>query len=57
MIAPEFVDTVNEVLSEGAGVAPAVNEVELSVWELCTQGGILMIPLLILSLVCIYIFV
>ena len=30
---------------------------ELSVWDLCLKGGIIMIPLLLLSLVSIYIFV
>lgn len=29
----------------------------LSVWDLCVQGGFIMIPLAILSLVCVYIFV
>lgn len=30
---------------------------ELSVWELCLQGGWIMIPLVALSIVCIYIFI
>ncbi len=30
---------------------------ELSVWELCLEGGFIMIPLALLSLVCIYIFI
>ena len=30
---------------------------ELSVWDLCVQGGFIMIPLALLSLICIYIFI
>jgi biopolymer transport protein ExbB len=30
---------------------------ELSLWQLCLQGGFIMIPLAILSVVCIYIFI
>ena len=41
------------ILSAGA---PAPTTAELSVWELCLKGGIIMIPLVILSLVSIYIF-
>ena len=37
--------------------AEPVAEQELSVWDLCLKGGFIMIPLLILSLVSIYIFV
>lgn len=41
-------------LSILSAVAPTT--AELSVWELCLKGGIIMIPLVILSLVSIYIF-
>lgn len=34
---------------------PAVQE--LSLWDLCLQGGWLMIPLALLSLICIYVFI
>lgn len=34
-----------------------VTETELSMWELCLKGGIIMIPLLILSVISIYILV
>ena len=37
--------------------ASAAPQVELSLWELCLQGGWLMIPIALLSLVCIYVFV
>lgn len=62
MLPQEFVDTLNQVATDSiagmqAAAEPVVTEAKLSIWELCTQGGILMIPLLILSLVCIYIFV
>ena len=53
---------INNVLSaimlQTAAVgAEPVAEQELSVWDLCLKGGFIMIPLLILSLVSIYIFV
>lgn len=38
-----------------AAAQPAVQE--LSLWDLCLQGGWLMLPLAILSLICIYVFV
>ena len=60
MFQQEFVDTVataainyNEAVSEQA---QAVAQ-ELSVWDLTMRGGWIMIPLAILSIVCIYIFV
>lgn len=60
MFQQEFVDTVataainyNEAVS---GQAQAVAQ-ELSVWDLTMRGGWIMIPLAILSIVCIYIFV
>lgn len=42
-------------IAETAVNAPV--PVELSVWDMCMQGGFLMIPLAILSLICIYIFI
>ena len=36
---------------------PEVEMVELSLWDLCLKGGVLMIPLAILSVICIYIFI
>lgn len=42
------------VASEGA--APEV-PAELSVWDLCLKGGFIMIPLALLSIVCIYVFI
>lgn len=47
------VDSVGQTL---AGAAPAV-QAKLSVWDLCLKGGWIMIPLLVLSVVSIYIFV
>ncbi|MBR6640513.1 MAG: MotA/TolQ/ExbB proton channel family protein [Muribaculaceae bacterium] len=43
-------------ISATAGVAESVTA-ELSIWELCLQGGWIMIPLVVLSIVCIYIFI
>lgn len=36
---------------------PVAQQVELSLWDLCLQGGPLMIVLAVLSLACIYIFI
>ena len=36
---------------------PEPEIVELSLWEMCLQGGVLMIPLALLSVICIYIFI
>lgn len=38
-------------------VADPVVEESISLWELCMQGGWIMIPLALLSIICIYIFV
>ncbi len=52
------VDTAANVMAAAPAAAPAPAPApELSVWDLCMKGGIIMIPLLILSLVSIYIFV
>ena len=45
------------MLQTAAVGAEPVAEQELSVWDLCLKGGFITIPLLILSLVSIYIFV
>lgn len=47
---------VADSISSSAGVAEGATA-ELSVWELCLEGGIIMIPLALLSIVCIYIFI
>ncbi len=51
---PDAAAVVPDTLSQAA---PQVIEQELSVWDLCLKGGFIMIPLLVLSLVCIYILV
>ena len=43
-------------ISAATGAADGATA-ELSVWELCLQGGWIMIPLVVLSIVCIYIFI
>ena len=48
---------VADSLGSVAAMAPAVVEEELSMWELSLKGGIIMIPLLILSVISIYILV
>ena len=51
---PDAAAVVPDTLSQAT---PQVIEQELSVWDLCLKGGFIMIPLLALSLVCIYILV
>ena len=51
---------VDSVASDGALIpvaadAPVVQE--LSVWQLCVEGGFIMIPLLVLSIIAVYIFI
>lgn len=45
------------ILAQEVANTPAATEETLNVWSLCLKGGIIMIPLLILSLVSIYIFI
>ena len=40
-----------------AAAEAASNVAELSLWDLCLQGGPLMIPLALLSLICVYVFI
>lgn len=43
--------------ANAAATAATAQVAELSLWDLCLQGGPLMIPLALLSLICIYVFV
>ena len=45
------------ILAQEVANTPAAAEETLNVWSLCLKGGIIMTPLLILSLVSIYIFI
>ncbi|MBQ9077165.1 MAG: MotA/TolQ/ExbB proton channel family protein [Muribaculaceae bacterium] len=49
--------TVAATDSIGAAAMPQPISDELSIWELCLSGGVIMIPLALLSIVCIYIFI
>ena len=49
-------DTVATAANQAAEAAPVIEET-LSVWDLCLKGGWIMIPLLVLSVVSIYIFI
>lgn len=40
-----------------AKTAGVTSEVDLSLWELCLRGGWLMIPIALLSLICVYVFI
>lgn len=64
MIQTEFLtettDTIVGVATQAAAALPQAEAApvkELSVWQLCMEGGFIMIPLALLSLICIYIFV
>lgn len=60
MIQQEFIDTVATAAMNYNEAVQAQAETmaqELSVWDLTMRGGWIMIPLAILSLMCIYIFV
>lgn len=49
-------DTVRSAVSiGGAATEPVVKE--LSVWDLCVEGGFIMLPLAVLALIAIYVFV
>ncbi|MDE6403281.1 MAG: MotA/TolQ/ExbB proton channel family protein [Muribaculaceae bacterium] len=51
------IDNITDTIAATATQAAAAPAPELSVWDLCLQGGWLMIPLAVLSLVSIYILV
>ncbi len=53
LITPDAAPMANDSI---AAVATQ-KTTELSVWDLCLEGGFIMIPLLILSVVCIYILI
>ena len=60
VVADTMAETVAPVANTVAMAAPVAEEVpveSLSVWELCKEGGFVMIPLALLSLISIYIFV
>ncbi|MDE6073339.1 MAG: MotA/TolQ/ExbB proton channel family protein [Muribaculaceae bacterium] len=63
MLLLDPVQIINATLTTAAATlpAPAPDPVEtvvsLSIWDLCLKGGLLMIPLALLSLISIYIFV
>lgn len=51
-------ETVADTVAQAMTAAPAVAQnTELSVWDLCTRGGVIMIVLALLSVISIYIFV
>lgn len=53
--APDTVTVLTDAATTAAQTAPAVQG--LSVWQLCMEGGFIMIPLALLSLIAIYIFI
>ncbi len=59
MLNPDSITSIIATDSVVTTVAttPIVETKTLSVWELCVQGGYIMVPLLLLSLISIYIFV
>lgn len=60
-VATATVDTVATAATTAATAATAATTTtttsELSIWELCLEGGFIMIPLAILSIIAIYIFI
>ena len=60
-VATATVDTVATAATAAATAATATTTTtttsELSIWELCLEGGFIMIPLAILSIIAIYIFI
>lgn len=53
---------IDTIAVDSATVADAVQQTapvveELSIWSLCLKGGFIMIPLALLSIVCIYVFI
>lgn len=59
MFQGEFIDTIagGADVTQAAQAQAAQMVQELSVWDLTMRGGFIMIPLAILSILCIYIFV
>lgn len=60
MIQQEYVDTMaTAAMTYNEAVKEQATEIarEMSIWELTMRGGWILIPLLILSIVCVYIFV
>lgn len=55
--AADALNTFASTMEAEVANATAVPEVELSIWDLCLQGGPIMIVLALLSLVSIYIFI
>ena len=53
----DFADTIASPATTGMEAAAAETVKELSLWDLCMSGGFIMIPLALLSIVCIYIFI
>ena len=57
-VVPDSVTQFTDTLVSAAAAAPApIIEEQLSVWDLCLKGGWIMIPLLLLSVVSIFIFI
>lgn len=56
--AATVADTATVMTDAASAAAPAAPVVqELSVWQLCLEGGFIMLPLALLSLIAIYIFI
>lgn len=58
-IVAQATDTVSTVATTVAAAAPAAapQVQELSVWQLCLEGGFIMIPLALLAVISIYVFI
>lgn len=54
-IAVHAADTITTIATTTTAAAPQVQE--LSVWQLCLEGGFIMIPLALLAVISIYVFI
>ena len=55
LVTAAAADTVSETVSQTVNTVTTTSQ--LSIWKLCLEGGIIMIPLAILSIIAIYIFI
>lgn len=54
---PANLSSATDTLVATSTIDPGASSTNLSIWELCLEGGFIMIPLAILSIISIYVFV
>ena len=50
-------DTMTSTVTEPAHEVATTTSTSLSIWDLCLEGGFIMIPLALLSILAIYVFI